>query len=330
MPRLSKSGRTPDRRISGRRIPWVKAIRFACTATVSLLPLSGIAAQKTDEIVFAAWNVRNYHIAPAGRAADEGGSGTTKSAESLDALVDILRSINPDILGLSEMGTRRDLADLQRRLAGAGVSLPHSTLVNAADQERRLALLSRFPLTRIKHDTRSTFVLDGTTHRARRGFLDCTVIIRPDFSLRILGAHLKSRRFVPEFDQAEFRRSEAVLLRAKLEKIQKEDPATKLLLFGDFNDTKNSPTIRTLLGHRGSPEALEALPLSDHLGDQWTYHRAETDEYSRIDYVMVSRALRPLVRKKGTGIHRSPRWYEASDHRPLVVRIKIPAKSPLP
>ncbi len=308
--------------------PWRRLLP-ALVVIWALAPLTSKAAEP-DHIVFAAWNVRNYHIAPAGRTAAEDRSSTIKSAESLDAVVDILRSIKPDILGLSEMGTRRDLADLQRRLADTGVSLPHSTLVNAADKDRRLALLSRFPLTRIKHDTRSTFVLDGTTHRSRRGFLDCTVTIRPDFSLRILGAHLKSRRFVPEYDQAEFRRSEAVLLRAKLEKIQKDDPASNLLLFGDFNDTKNSPTIRTLLGRRGSPEALEALSLSDRLGDQWTYHRAETDEYSRIDYVMVNRSLRPLVTKKGTGIHRSPRWNEASDHRPLVVRIKIPAKSPQP
>jgi endonuclease/exonuclease/phosphatase family metal-dependent hydrolase len=39
---------------------------------------------------------------------------------------------------------------------------------------------------------------------------------------------------------------------------------------------------------------------------------------------MVNSPLRRLVRRGGTRIHRDKNWYEASDHRPLVVTLALP------
>lgn len=281
------------------------------------------AAGKDSDVTFVAWNVRNYMMSP---VKDREGRVTTpaKPPESAQAVAKTLARLRPDIVGLSEIGTRKDLEDLQRRLKKLGVDLPHRTWVDAADRERHLALLSRFPLRAVQHDTKSGFVLGGLPHRVRRGILDCTVAIRPGFDLRILGAHFKSRRVVPEFDQAEFRRNESLLLRARIDEILRENPDVPLLLFGDLNDHKNSPAVAGLAGRRGGRTSLEILELKDKVGDQWTYHWSESDEYSRVDYVMVSKALVPLVRKKKSVVHRSDGWDTASDHRPLVVKIKMP------
>lgn len=281
------------------------------------------AAETDRPVVFAAWNVRNYTLKPPPK--ESGGLPTPpKSAESLAAVATTLTAIAPDILGLTEIGSRADLADLQRRLKQNGLNLPHRTWVDGADQQRHVALLSRFPLTKARHETRATILAGGLPRRIQRGILDSTVKIRPDFELRVLGVHFKSRRIVPDFDQAEFRRGESLLLRRRVEQILQDEPSTPLLVFGDFNDTKNSPVVTGVLGRPGADDALTALPLADRQGDQWTYHWAETDEYSRVDFVMVNRALRPLVRRGGTHIHRAKRWREASDHRPLVVTLQIP------
>ena len=304
--------------------------RHAIAALVAAFCISGAAQSapapaKIPDVTFVAWNVRNYRLQP---VKDRGGKITTpaKEADSVKAVVRTLVSLRPDIVGLSEIGTRQDLAHLQRKLKESGLDLPHRTWVDGVDRERHLALLSRFPLREVRHDTKSGFQLGGLPHRVQRGFLDCTAEICPGFELRLLGAHFKSRRTVPEFDQAEFRRNESLLLRAKVENILREDPDSLLLIFGDLNDVKNSPAVRGLAGRRGEKESLEILELADRSGDQWTYHWSESDEYSRVDYVMASKALLPLVRKKKSLVHRAAGWTLASDHRPLVVKIGLSDK----
>jgi endonuclease/exonuclease/phosphatase family metal-dependent hydrolase len=304
-------------------VPAPRAILAAALACL-LVPHQG-AAEPADRLVFAAWNVRNYLLRPVKNA--EGRIMTpAKTPESIAAVVTTLKQIRPDILGLCEIGSKTDLADLQRRLHKVGIDLPHKTWVDGPDRERHLALLSRFPL-RAEHDTESTFRLEGVSQRVRRGILDVTAEVRPDFRLRILGVHLKSNRVVPEYDQAAFRRAESLILRSHVEKILGEDPDTPLLVFGDFNDTKNSPVVKGVAGRPGTGQSLAILSLADRLGDQWTYRWEESDEYVRIDYIMVSPSLRPLVARGGTRLHRDKKWFEASDHRPMIVTVRMPASS---
>jgi endonuclease/exonuclease/phosphatase family metal-dependent hydrolase len=291
-------------------------------ALACLLAPQGGAAESPDRIVFAAWNVRNYLLQP---VLNKEGRTTTpaKSPESIAAVVETLPKIRPDIIGLNEIGTRKDLADLQRRLQKAGLILPHTTWVDGPDRERHIALLSRFPL-KVQHDTSTTFQLEGLSQRVRRGILDVTVQVRADFPLRILGVHLKSSRVVPQYDQAAFRRAESLILRERIENILKGAPEGPLLVFGDFNDTKNSPVVKGVAGRAGTRRSLTILTLADRLGDQWTYRWDESDEYSRIDYVMVNQPLRRLVLRGGTGLHRDKNWFEASDHRPMIVTMRLP------
>lgn len=282
-----------------------------------------------DSVVFVAWNVRNYILKP---TLDDQGKPLTpaKTPESIAAIVQTLVDLRPDIVGLCEMGTRRDLADLQRRLKKAGLDLPHSTWVDGPDHDRHLALLSRFPLASTQHARQAEFKLAGISRSVQRGILDCTVQISEKFPLRILGVHLKSRRFVPEFDQAELRRMESIVLRERLDDILQKNPATPLLVFGDFNDTKNSPAVRGVAGRAGGKGALTILPLADAAGDQWTYHWEESDEYSRVDYVMVGKTLLPLVDHTSSRVHRAEAWQTASDHRPLVVTFGLPGETAKP
>jgi endonuclease/exonuclease/phosphatase family metal-dependent hydrolase len=150
------------------------------------------------------------------------------------------------------------------------------------------------------------------------------VKITPDYQLRLVGLHLKSRRAVPEFDEKKFRAREAIMVREHLDAIFRSEPAVNLLVFGDLNDTKNESPIKDILGTLRSPSALKDLPLRDSHGLVWTHFWSKADVYSRIDYLMVSQKLWPAIKLNRSGIGSGREWSKASDHRPLYTTISVP------
>ncbi|HEY8991311.1 MAG TPA: endonuclease/exonuclease/phosphatase family protein, partial [Luteolibacter sp.] len=177
---------------------------------------------------------------------------------------------------------------------------------------RHLGLLSRFPLAATANPGGLDYPLDGRGHGMQRGILDATIEVngRP---VRFLGVHLKSKRPVEEGDQAAMRLQEAHLLRRHIDSLLAADPAARLVVYGDFNDTKASATVKTVKG-----ESLVALPLADERGEAWTHAWEAEDLYSRYDWIFVSPALKPRVDPPACRVLDSPDRRQASDHRPLL------------
>ena len=275
------------------------------------------------EVVFASYNVQNY-LAIARQEDGQRMVRVGKPESEIAAVVRVIKTIRPDILGLIEMGDESTLRDLQDRLKAAGMPLPYSEWHRGFDQERHVCLLSRFPITARNSRGDIPFSLNGRIERMNRGILDVTVEVSPKFSLRLVGAHLKSRRPVPEYDETAMRAREAWYLREHVVGILQASPNTPLLLFGDFNDTKNEYPIRTLIGRRGTSTHMADLPLTDSRGEVWTHFWKTADSYSRIDFIMVNRALLPKIILKKSGLNDSPFWLKASDHRALFVTISSP------
>jgi predicted extracellular nuclease len=113
------------------------------------------------------------------------------------------------------------------------------------------------------------------------------------------------------------RAKEARSLRNHVDRILAADPDTNLLLFGDLNDTKNEYPIREIIGWKGAPNYMMDLWLRDSRGEYWTYYWKTADEYSRVDYLLVSPALIKEVIVEKCGINDSPVWNAASDHRAI-------------
>ena len=268
-----------------------------------------------DEIVICTYNLRNYvNAKPAG----EGQQYPTraKPEEEIAALLKIIKEINPDILGVCEMGTPDRFEDFKKRLAAASLGYVDAEYVEAADADRHLALLSRFPIVSRQSQTNVSFELNGQVEKVRRGFLDVTIQVTPDYQLRMVGVHLKSKLPAPE-GEAILRRYEAQALRKHLEKIMAENPAVNLACYGDFNDTKNEPIFHEVTGVRGAPNYMADLWARDSLGDRWTHYWKTADQYSRIDYIFVSPGLFHEVVKNKSTVYRGPDWEVASDHRPV-------------
>jgi endonuclease/exonuclease/phosphatase family metal-dependent hydrolase len=273
------------------------------------------------DVVFAYYNVQNY-LPMSRKIGDKIVPNTPKPDNEVRAVVQMLKAIKPDIIGLAEMGDRKMLAHFQSKLRGAGMVFPHVEWVRGDDgNSRHLALLSKFPIVARNSVSQIPIEISGRRHRMGRGILDATVRIDSKYRLRLVGLHLKSKRPVPIYDQQTFRNREASVVRTHIQKILTADPATNLLVFGDLNDTKNEFPVREILGTPGRATSLRDLYLRDRSGLTWTHFWSYADIYSRIDYLMASPGLWPEIKLKRSGIGSGRDWRVASDHRPLFTTI---------
>jgi endonuclease/exonuclease/phosphatase family metal-dependent hydrolase len=275
--------------------------------------VASLSAVGDAEITFAAYNLENYSL--------EGSERTRpKSASARDAVARLVAGVRPDILGVCEIGEEAALLDLAQRLGALGLHLPYREYVPGPDPDRRLALLSSYPIVRKGSLARVPFELNGRPELVRRGFLDVSVQVNPGYILRLVGVHLKSKLPSPAGEDL-VRRCEADQLRAHVERILGGYPRANLLVYGDFNDTREQPTMRHILGPWGGLFSLQDLVAEDSQGHRWTHFRQFTGVYSRIDYLLFNKALKPELPSVAR-ISGDPNWQRASDHRLIYTRIR--------
>jgi len=265
---------------------------------------------------FIAFNVENWLTMD--RYVDRKSlKGAPKPDSEKEAVVRLLARHLPDVIGISEIGTAADLAEIQEDLKAAGLDLPHSHYTGGTDPTRHLGLLSRFPITSTAKPEVTEYQLTGKTFGINRGILDASIKARGK-SYRFIGVHLKSKREIKQADQEAIRLNEARLLRRHVDSILKKDADARLVVYGDLNDTRATKTIKMVTGKYNDPTYLTAIPAKDSRGEAWTHYWELNDIYSRIDFVMVSRGLRGDVDFPAAKIIDDEDWSSASDHRAIL------------
>ncbi|MFA6544043.1 MAG: endonuclease/exonuclease/phosphatase family protein [Limisphaerales bacterium] len=299
---------------------------------LALLTVGWLLAGETlaaDRLSVATYNVENYLDAPVpGR--------TAKPAAAKARVRDTLLALRADVVAFQEMGGTNALIELRDSLKTAGLDYPHWEHVSGRDTNIHVAVLSRFPIVARRPHTNDSFLLNDRRFRVSRGFAELDIQVTPKFQFTLLAAHLKSKRPVPEADQAELREQEARLLREKVEARLRADPSAPLLVLGDFNDTREARPVRVVIG-RGRNALVDLRPeeasrsapgtplLRIGANITWTYFYQREDTYSRFDYVLANRALASQLVPEQTCVFALPWWREASDHRPVLVTFSLPA-----
>ncbi len=277
---------------------------------------------RAETLTVATYNVENYTLA------DRMAEGVYRKAypkpeSEKAALRSVLRGLNADVVALQEMGGEAYLQELQRDLAHEGMNYPHAAVLDAADNDRHIAVLSRRPFAAVgRHADLKFNYLDGT-ETVKRGLLEVTVATEAG-ALTIFVLHLKSR-FTDRADDpqsAERREKEAIAARDRVLKIFPEPAQARFIILGDFNDSRTSRPVRALL-ERGKTKIAEWLPAADGRGETWTYDFRREDSYSRVDHMLVSPGLLPAVRGRSARIYDAPETMQAGDHRPLVATLDL-------
>lgn len=246
---------------------------------------------------------------------------TPKPEKEKQAIIQILVRHQPDVVGICEIGQASDLAEIQERLKTAGLDLPHLHYTGGSDPTRHLGILSRFPITATGKPAKSEYQMNGKTFAINRGILDATITARGK-SYHFIGLHLKSKRESEQGDQTTIRLNEARLVRNHLDSLMAADPKARIILYGDLNDTRAMPPIKTITGNYNSPTYMTAIPAKDSHGEAWTHFWKSNDIYSRIDFIMVSAAMKPAVDFRAAKIIDDPEWNDGSDHRPILAIFK--------
>jgi endonuclease/exonuclease/phosphatase family metal-dependent hydrolase len=296
-------------------------IRFVVTASSMLLLASDLKAAEKFRI--ACFNLNNY-------LTEASGNRPLKSAASKAKIRESLRTLKADVAGLEEVGSTNALLELRDALSAEGLNYPYWDYVQGADTNIHLALLSRFPITARRPHTNDSFLFFGKRFQVSRGFSEVDIHVNPNYSFTLIGVHLKSRLPVPDGDETDIREQEALILKEKVDAILSAKPKANLVVLGDFNDTKDSKSLKTLIG-RQKFALVDTRPAEQNGDDQtnpnpryaaprvtWTYYYAVEDSFSRIDYILLSRGMAREWDPEETYVLALPNWGVASDHRPIV------------
>jgi endonuclease/exonuclease/phosphatase family metal-dependent hydrolase len=283
-----------------------------------------LLAAETPRFKVVTYNVENYLVERSGTRSAKPEAARRKVTETLVAL-------KPDVVALQEIGPTNALIELQSRLRRAGLDLPHWEHVSGYDTNIFVAILSRFPITARRSHSQESFLLEGRRFRTSRGLLEVDLEVGPEYRFTLFTAHLKSKRAIGAADEGEMREQEARVLRRLVDARLTADPKANVLICGDFNDTKDSPALKALLGRSGQRHLVDTRPVERN-GDQaasenpkwdprhvsWTHFYGKEDTYSRIDYILLSTGMAREWRREGSYLPTLPDWGIASDHRPVL------------
>jgi endonuclease/exonuclease/phosphatase family metal-dependent hydrolase len=258
-----------------------------------------------------------------------------KSAEAKAKVCEVIGALNPDVIALEEMGSTNALFELRSSLKARGLDFPYWEHITGEDTNIHVAVLSRFPIiARIPH-TNDQFLLDGRRVRVSRGFAELEIQPAPGFTFTLIAVHLKSRLPDSGFDPNEQRFEEAKILRRIIDQHLKADPDARLIVLGDFNDVKESDSVRQIIGHgkfkltdtrpaeRNGDTVPSEAPYYEPRNVTWTYFYGKDDTYSRIDYILLSPAMARDWLHNGTYASTVSNWGVASDHRPIVAAFEL-------
>jgi endonuclease/exonuclease/phosphatase family metal-dependent hydrolase len=279
---------------------------------------SGAGTPTGTPLTIFNWNVRNYFdtVKDDPDNADEIVLSTTAYANKRKGVGAVIKSMNPDIVVLSEVENTGVLQDLNAtELAGAYASM---VLVEGNDQRGiDMGLLSKIAPDKVVSHKDDTFVLAGTPAPTYTFTRDC-IEVHFTFEGRhvvLLGVHFRSKG--PPDDQDK-RLAEAQHTREIADGIAKDDPTAAILVLGDFNDLSNSPPYVAIQGK--APDQYLDAAAEVPSAERYTYNYMGTLEL--IDHQMGNPVLSAMlskgtvVIKHGDGIDSGQN--AVSDHSPMM------------
>lgn len=231
--------------------------------------------------------------------------GPPKDARGLQAVSEILRDSEADVVSLQEI-ENFEMLDQIRNLGALSERYPYAILVEGNDGRGiDVAVMSRYPIAR--YETHRDEVIGeskGEPRRFVRDLLEVDVELPTGRSLRVFSNHYIAQGNEWRDDQ---RLAEAEATARLVRESAEEIPTDYCVVMGDFNDEPDSSVLQ-VLEKEGLSNVTAGLPPS------WGVTRPHPDfGPARFDHILVSHKLREGL--TGSGLLHHPMDAAASDHR---------------
>ena len=273
---------------------------------------------RPGELKIATYNLLNlfdseddpYH-------ADEG--TPAKPREELQHVAQSISALNADVIAFQEIESR---GYLRRFVDVFFPELGYEHIVHFEGNDVRgidVCLISRVPVGPVRSYRHLTFSgPDGSRRSFSRDVLAVTIEPLEGLPLEVWVVHLKSNSGGRKFSEP-VRLAEARQLRELLEQQLESAPDSRVIVLGDFNDTWESKTMKTIVGE-GATALWSAASDSSQKGVV-TYN---TGKYrSMIDFILCSPSMAKQYVKGSFQVEPGSPQSTGSDHNPVAVRFRL-------
>lgn len=227
-----------------------------------------------------------------------------KPEDEKEELTRIIKGINPDVLGIEEIGGEPYAKEFARRLSESGMNYPYIAVSEESSEYPQCAIFSKIPFQKTCVLAVKNFDYFGESMRSPRGMLVA------DFKTdgkewRFGSIHLKSKFGAKARDRENslFRQKEAELIAKDMSVFLKKGGLA--IIGGDFNEEPNDEAVKIL-----KKAGLEPLEQRNAKGSAFSYYWAKGNEYRRFDFFMISNPMKKYAEKAEV----LPIVKSASDH----------------
>lgn len=237
-----------------------------------------------------------------------------KSAESQAAVAEVMAASGADVIALQEV-ENIDILTAFRDQNGLASTYPHLLLLEGNDNRGiDVALMSKYPIQNPVSHKETTFKVEGEKKKGHflRDVLQADIEMPGKIPVRFFVTHFASKMGGQRADR--LRKAEAKAAREIIQKETANFPGQRYVLLGDFNDTPESPAVKTFT----TPDK-QGWALRDVFADAPDTVSYPTDEEAaakwgrkKIDQILVSPQL--MESFQGHQVHHHPADQRASDH----------------
>jgi endonuclease/exonuclease/phosphatase family metal-dependent hydrolase len=258
--------------------------------------------------------------------------------EATKAVAEFIKRIDADVIGLCEVGSEADVADLYRELAALGLNYAHRAVCDSTDTftGQHVAVLSKRKLDHVdkvipgreRYDRELDNDVDGEDDTGISKGMHVTFEAAGQ-PVHFYVAHLASERGGHERDAQ--RIAQASIIRRHY--LPHLNAGAFVVVAGDLNDHPNEPAIRRIRGRDdiwpdlANTGAVKYFP-KDKLDTRWTYEFLGVRE--QLDYILISESLESAARSQGVRASTLPVTEKvvgteipATDHRAFIVTLDL-------
>lgn len=246
-----------------------------------------------------------------------------------------LKTINADVLGLTEVGNTSEVKLLVEELKKQGLEYKYWKVCQSDDTGtgQHVAILSKYELTDVipSFPNRGLYFVESDHDEVDETGISKGMKATINFnnaSIHLFLFHLKSERGGEDSDQRRLMQAE-IARRVTIPYLQKEE---HVVVMGDLNSERRHPALLTIRGFKDIEAELVQTGDTYYFEDyntRWTYNYKGQQE--QIDHILLSLSLKNACKnnnrkQKQWGIKTSilPTNNEAiSDHNALIVNLSF-------